>query len=156
MDDVSFSRSSIERWGLTMDRAALEVELSILRGKVVSGMGNFSYWIEKLHDHYLRKTGMRLFPGTLNVQLEEPYTLPSAVIRLEGQDYGGSVSVNIVPCSILGKSAFILRTDANEEGRGHHPKTIVEVATDIRLRAHFHLSDGDVVEIDTCEMRAIE
>jgi riboflavin kinase, archaea type len=38
-----------------------------------------------------------------------------------------------VPCSILGKRAFILRTDTNEEGRGHHPKTIVEVATDVAL-----------------------
>jgi riboflavin kinase len=89
-------------------------------------MGNFSYWIEKLHDYYLRKSGMRLFPGTLNVQLEEPYNLPNTVIRLEAEEYGGSVSVSIVPCSILGKRAFILRTDANEEGRGHHPKTIVD------------------------------
>ena len=125
--------------------------MSILRGKVVSGMGNFSYWIEKLHDHYLRKTGMNLFPGTLNVQLEEPYTLPSAVIRLNGEEYGGSVSVSMVPCSIWGKRAFILRTDANEEGRGHHPRTIVEVATDVRLRDHFQLIDGSVVEIETAD-----
>lgn len=123
--------------------------MSILRGTVVSGMGNFSYWIERLHEHYLRKTGMNLFPGTLNIQLEQPYALPERVIRLEGQEYDGRVSVNIVPCSIRGKSAFILRTDANEEGRGHHPKTIVEVATDVKLRDHFHLNDGDIVEIET-------
>jgi riboflavin kinase len=94
---------------------------------------------------------MRLFPGTLNVQLEEPYNLPKTVIRLEAKEYGGSVSVSIVPCSILGKRAFILRTDPNEEGRGHHPKTIVEVATDVRLRGHFHLSDGCMVEIETAD-----
>ncbi len=123
--------------------------MSILRGKVVSGMGNFSYWIEKLQEHYLRKTGMRLFPGTLNVQLEEPYTLPDAVIRLEAEEYGGSVSVSMVPCFIRGKRAFILRTDANEQGRGHHPRTIVEIATDIRLRDHFQLNDGSLVEIET-------
>jgi len=98
--------------------------LAIFRGKVVSGMGNFSYWIEKLDQHYFRKTGMKLFPGTLNVQLDKPYTLPKKIIRLEGSECGGSVSVNIVPCAILGKSAFILRTDANENGRGHHPRTI--------------------------------
>jgi len=121
--------------------------LAILRGKIVSGMGNFSYWIEKLHDHYLRKTGMSLFPGTLNLQLDEPYTLPVDVIRLEGQEYGGTVSVNIVPCSVFGRTAFILRTDANEQGRGHHPRTIVEIATDVKLRDHYHLSDGDIVEI---------
>jgi riboflavin kinase, archaea type len=122
--------------------------MPILSGKVVTGMGNFSYWIEKLAEHYQRKTGMKLFPGTLNVELEQPYTLPSQVVRLEGWEYGGSVSVNIVPCSIRGKSGFILRTDANEEGRGHHPNTIIEVATDVKLREHFNLSDGDMVEIE--------
>lgn len=146
---------SIERVGLTINKTVLEVELAILRGKVVSGRGDFSYWIEKLHDHYLGKTGMRLFPGTLNVQLEEPYSLPTEVIRLEAQEYGGSVSVNIVPCSVSGKNAFILRTDANEEGRGHHPRTIVEVATDVRLRDYLHLSDGDLVEIDTFDTPAM-
>jgi len=115
----------------------------ILRGKVVSGIGNFSYWIEKLHDFYQQKTGLDLFPGTLNVQLETPYTLPVQPMRLEGHD--------LVPCSIFGRSAFILRTDANEQGRGDHPKTIVEVATDIKLRDAFHLKDGDVVEIEVVD-----
>lgn len=120
----------------------------VLRGKVVSGMGNFSYWIEKLAEHYSRKTGMRLFPGTLNVELAEPYGLPENVIRLEDWEYGGSVSVNIVPCTFLGLRAFILRTDANEQGRGHHPRTIVEIAADVKLRDRFRLKDGDVVEIE--------
>ena len=130
--------------------------MALLSGKVVSGMGNFSYWIEKLNDHYLRKTGMNLFPGTLNIQLDEPYTLPKHVIRLEGREYGGSVSVSIVPCSLLGRSAFILRTDANEEGRGHHSRTIVEVATDVKLRDQFHLNDGDIVEIETFDSETPE
>ena len=111
-------------------------------------MGNFSFWIDKLHDHYLRKTGMQLFPGTLNVELAEPYTLPKEVIRLEGEEYGGTVSVSIVPCSIFGMKAFILRTDANDQGRGHHPRTIIEIATSVKLRDQFHLHDGDMVEIE--------
>jgi hypothetical protein len=61
-------------------------------------MGNFSYWIEKLQDHYQRKTGMRLYPGTLNIELEEAYSLPKRVVRLEASEYGGTVSVNMVPC----------------------------------------------------------
>jgi riboflavin kinase len=127
----------------------------MLRGKVVSGMGNFSYWIEKLQGYYFQKTGMKFFPGTLNVQLEQPYTLPKQVIRLEADEYGGTVSVSIVPCSISGKNAFLLRTDANEEERGHHPKTIVEIATDVRLRDHFNLKDGDLVEIETFPVDSI-
>jgi riboflavin kinase len=122
--------------------------MATLRGKVVSGMGNFSFWIEKLADHYERKTKMRLFPGTLNVELPEPYRLPEEVLRLEGEEYGGTVSVNIVPCRILGRSAFLLRTDANEQERGHHPRTIIEIATDVKLRDHFQLRDGDMVEVE--------
>jgi riboflavin kinase, archaea type len=123
-----------------------------LHGKVVSGMGNFSYWIKRLEDHYYRKTGMYLFPGTLNIQLDQPYSLPTTgATRLEAEEYGGTVSVNLLPCFILGKNGFILRTDANELGRGHHPKTIVEVASDVKLRDHFHLADGDQVEIEIVE-----
>ena len=55
--------------------------MRVLRGKLVSGKRNFSYWIDKLHDYYFRKTGLHLFPGTLNVMLSEPYTLPEKVIR---------------------------------------------------------------------------
>jgi riboflavin kinase, archaea type len=122
--------------------------MPILRGKVVSGVGSFSYWIEKLHDHYFRKTGMNLFPGTLNIQLEQPYSLPAKTIRLEGDEYGGTVAVNIVPCFVFGHKAFLLRTDTNERGRGHHPKTLIEIASDIKLRDQFCLQDGDVVEIE--------
>jgi riboflavin kinase, archaea type len=122
----------------------------LLRGQVVSGIGNFAFWIDKLSDHYRRKTGMTLFPGTLNLQLQEPYSLPLAgVLRLEAGEYGGSVSVNLVPCSIRGRRGFILRTDANESGRGHHPKTILEIASDVKLRDYFHLNDGNLLEIET-------
>jgi len=122
-----------------------------LRGKVVSGMGNFSYWIEKLKDHYHRKTAMHLYPGTLNIEVDQPFSLPADVVRLEGEEYGGTVSVNILPCLIQGRRGFILRTDANEQERGHHPKTIVEVASDVRLRDHFGLADGDPVEIEIAD-----
>jgi hypothetical protein len=59
--------------------------------------------------------------------------------------------VSILPCLVLGRSGFILRTDANEQNRGHHPKTVVEVASDVKLRDHFRLADGDQVEIEIPE-----
>ena len=119
-----------------------------LRGTVVSGMGNFSIWIERLRDHYQAKTGMELFPGTLNLQLECPWLAPEGCLRLEGAEYGGTVTVNIVPCSVLGRPAFILRTTANNEGRGHHPQTIIEIATDVKLRDAYQLKDGDRIEVE--------
>lgn len=77
---------------------------------------------------------MRLYPGTLNVELSSPYSLPPDAIRLDANEYGGSVSVSIVPCRIFDRRAFLFRTDQNERGTGHHPRNIIEIATDIRLR----------------------
>lgn len=122
-----------------------------LRGRVVSGVGNFSFWIDKLRNHYFRKTGMDLFPGTLNLELDHAWSLPPHRIRLEAHEYGGTVSVNLVPCAVFGRRAFILRTDANEEGRGHHPRSVIEIATDVKLRDAYHLADGDTVEVEIAE-----
>lgn len=122
--------------------------MRLLRGRLVSGLGDFSIWIARLAGHYERKTGMRLYPGTLNLELPEPYDLPVDRIRLEASEYGGRVSVSIVPCRIFDRPAFLLRTDQNDQGTGPHPKTIVEIATDIRLRDVYSLRDGDTVEVE--------
>jgi riboflavin kinase len=116
----------------------------VLTGRVVTGVGNFSYWIERLKDHYRRKTGMSLFPGTLNVCLEEEYSVPADALRLEAEEYGGTVSVNIVPCRIFGERAVILRTDAAERDS----KTIVEVACEVKLRDKYSLRDGALVQVE--------
>jgi riboflavin kinase len=122
--------------------------MSCVRGKVVSGRADFGHWIERLSSFYEEKTGMRLYPGTLNVELSSPYSLPTDVVRLEANEYGGSVSVSIVPCRIFGRRAFLLRTDQNERGTGHHPRNIIEIATDTRLRDTYQLRDGDWVEVE--------
>ena len=122
--------------------------MSRLRGKVVSGLASFGQWIDRLSGIYEQKTGMRLYPGTLNVELSSEYALPADVIRLEADEYGGRVSVSMVPCRIFGRRAFLLRTDQNENGTGHHPRNIIEIATDVRLRDQYQLRDGDWVEIE--------
>ena len=127
-----------------------ELCMKILRGRVVSGVGNFSYWIEKLHDHYERKTGVRLFPGTLNISLDQPFDLPAQRIRLEAEEYGGTVSVNIVACSILGHPAFILRTDKADSEI--ETRALIEVACELKLRDKYELSDGDIVEVEVAAL----
>ena len=119
-----------------------------LRGKVVSGLGNFGLWIDRLSTFYEQKTGMRLYPGTLNVELSSEYSIPTDVIRLEADEYGGRVPVNVVPCRMFDRRAFLLRTDQNEKGMGHHPRNIIEIAADVRLRDYYQLEDGDWVEIE--------
>ena len=119
-----------------------------LRGRVVSGRASFGFWIERLNTFYAKKTGMQFYPGTLNIELPSPYSLPADVVRLEANEYGGSVSVNIVPCRIFDRQAFLLRTDQNEQGTGHHSRNIIEIATNVRLRDAYQLKDGDWVEVE--------
>lgn len=119
-----------------------------LTGSVTSGVGDFGKWIALLQDHYQHKTGMELYPGTLNLRLQHPWRLPKNVIRLEAHEYGGRVSVSLVPCKVFNRDAFILRTDANERGEGHHPREVIEIATDIKLRDAFNLKDGDTVIVE--------
>ena len=121
---------------------------ALLRGRVESGVGDFGAWIAKLQAHYERKTGMNLYPGTLNVRLSEPYVVPRGCIRLEGHEYGGSVSVSIIPCRFLGRRALILRTDANEAGDGRHSRNVLEIASDVKLRDECKLADGDEASIE--------
>jgi riboflavin kinase len=122
--------------------------MSRVRGKVVSGRSDFGFWIQRLSSFYEQKTGMRLYPGTLNLELSSTYSIPPNALRLEASEYGGRVSVSIVPCRIFDRRAFLLRTDQNERGTGHHARKVIEIATDIRLRDAYQLSDGDWVVVE--------
>ena len=123
--------------------------MRVLKGKLVTGVGNFSFWIEKLQDHYRNKTGMQLFPGTLNIELDEPFDLPRERARLEAEEYGGTASVSIVPCKVFGRAAVILRTDkADSEPQS---RKIIEVACEVKLREQHQLRDGDVIEVEVAD-----
>ncbi len=103
----------------------------------------------KYADLYEQCTGVRLYPGSLNVVLDEEYRLPAIPpLRLPAAVLGGRVGMNIVPCIFMGVRAFILRTDQNEAGNGHHDRKVVEIGAAVRLRDEFALSDGDSVTIE--------
>ena len=101
-----------------------------------------------LLEGYYKVTGLHLFPGSLNIKLESEFSMPVGAIRMEQEDYGGTVSVSLIACRILDTKAFIVRTDKAERVEGKtHPKTIIEILSDIKLRDVYKLKDGDIVEI---------
>jgi riboflavin kinase, archaea type len=118
-----------------------------LRGRVSSGRGDLAHWMVEYADLYRHVTGVPLVPGSLNVVLDVEYRLPSATLRLEPGEYGGRVAMNLVPCRIGDVPGFLLRTDQNEAGTGHHGREVVEIAAQVNLREALHLVDGDEVEI---------
>ena len=117
----------------------------MLRGRVTAGIGGQAHWMTVHADRYEAKTGVRLYPGSLNVVLEDPWHVGNQRVRLEPPEYG--VGMSIVPCTIDGIDAFVLRTDKNDRGEGDHSPNVVEIAAAVRLRDSLGLNDGDEVEI---------
>jgi len=122
--------------------------VKVLSGRVESGVGDLARWMIQYADLYEERTGVRLFPGSLNIVLNQQYRLPLNPIRLEPHEYGGRVGMNIVPCKIMGVAAFILRTDRNEAGLGDHDRNVIEIAAAVRLRDALGLTDGEVVDVE--------
>jgi riboflavin kinase len=123
--------------------------VSVVTGRVTSGIGDLGRWMVVYAAAYEAETGVRLYPGSLNVLLREEYVLPAEPpMRLPPEALGGRVGMNIVPCTISGMAAFVLRTDQNEAGTGDHGRDVIEIGAPVRLRDALGLSDGDTVTIE--------
>ena len=68
---------------------------------------------------------------------------------MEPEEYGGTVSVSIVPCKVFGRAAVILRTDKAD--REVQSRRIIEVACEVKLREQYQLQDGDVIEVEVAD-----
>lgn len=113
----------------------------LLKGIVKKGLGNASFWVEKIENVFYKKTGMKLYYGTLNIELEEPYELENYWI-IEKQEYGGTQNVFVQKCRIKGIQAYILRSEKTA-----HKSNIIEIVSDVKFRENFDLEDEDNIEV---------
>jgi riboflavin kinase, archaea type len=116
----------------------------MLHGSVQSGQGLLAPRMRQHADVYTRLAGTVLYPGSLNVLLDSPWTLPADRLRLEPDELG--VGVNLVPCRIFDRAAFVFRTDYHESWVEQH--RVIEVLASVRLRDAYGLHDGDRVAIE--------
>ena len=89
--------------------------MSCVRGKVVSGRADFGLWIERLSSFYEQKTGMRLYPGTLNVELPLRIHFPGmsfASMRMNMEE--GSRSASFHPGSLTIRRFYYARIRTNK------------------------------------------
>lgn len=114
----------------------------ILNGKVKKGLGNASFWVKKIEEIFYEKTGMKLFHGTLNIELEEPYELENYWI-INKEEYGGTQDVYVQKCEILGEQAYIVRSKKTA-----HKLNIIEIVSDIKFRESFNLKDEDNINVE--------
>lgn len=125
----------------------------ILRGVVVSGLGEGAYYVslEGYRRQFIEKLHFNPYPGTLNVRLYENYVkyrlylerIPG--IKIEGftngqRTYGGvkafKCRIGTVDCGLL----LIERTS--------HGPEVVEVIAPVKLRDVLNLKDGSEVSIE--------
>lgn len=125
-----------------------------LAGRIWSGKKDASYWLQRFHAPYYRKTGINIFPGSLNLELEcgfdwyakqyQPY-----IVWFGREEYGGERDILLLPCilpKLDAKQAFLWSTTTAAHDRPN--KNLIEVITDVPLRASYGLVDGDAVVVE--------
>jgi riboflavin kinase, archaea type len=117
-----------------------------MHGKIVSGLGQAQYFLtrEGYSRQFVERLGYLPFPGTLNVQLEEPFPMGPKAIKIEGfveedRTFGECWCCRI---KLNGIDAAVVRPK-----RSLYPPELIEVIAPVQLRRALGLEDGDIVEV---------
>ena len=109
-----------------------------------------SYWLQRFHAPYCQKTGMDIFPGSLNLELEASFDWYAkryqSHIEWFGRDEYGGRARHLCCCPASCQSsrhepAFLWTTTTAAHDRPN--KNLIEVITDVPLRASYGLVDGE-------------
>jgi len=118
-----------------------------LEGKVISGLGVAKIWINKIKDIFFNKEEKKLFPGTLNIELDYEFIFnPDMIIKKE--EYGGQYDVHIKKCEVLGEAAYIVRSGKNLKKDGDYKLNIIEIMAETNFRDKYNVKDGELIKID--------
>ena len=122
--------------------------------KVQVSFGNASRWLKLFNAAYSEKLGMSVFPGSLNIALDHVFDWFDA--RYEAHKIwfgredgtGGGRDILLLPCELVSldsRRAFLWTPTT--VARDRQDPWVVETVSDVNLRNHFGLQDGDVIEI---------
>lgn len=125
----------------------------LLTRKVQAGLGDASRWLNLFNVAYSKKLGISVFPGSLNSALDHVFDWFDARyearrIWFSREEYGGERDILLLPCELVNldhRRAFLWTPTT--AARNRRDPWVVEVVSDVNLRDHFSLQDGDVVEI---------
>jgi len=126
----------------------------MLSGKVQAGKRDASHWLDKFNEAYSRKLGMPVFPGSLNLALEEnfdwfaPRWQPK-IIRFDRTEYGGERDILFLPCMLPNhNSRHAFLWTPTTAARNRPDPWVIELVTDVGLRRTYGLRDGDMVTVE--------
>ena len=123
-------------------------EIQSLTGTVRRGIGTATRHLNPVSALIAHRIGLPvLYPGTLNLELPEPFNL-IADATLTAEEYNKREWIKLQKCRIGGIQAAILRAQDMAHGEAH-----LEIVAAVCLRHELQLSDGNsvVVEVGTGE-----
>jgi CTP-dependent riboflavin kinase len=122
----------------------------VLSGRVLPGLGDAANWpmddilktVASCFDH--------LEKGTLNVTLDEPYTLRPdfKLLKDERSDRGTRPEDLSFECCRLGTGTGSLKALIARTSTNHHGDAVLEIMAAENLRNYFGLKDDDQVHIE--------
>jgi len=118
----------------------------ILKGKITKGFGRAKTFVTMMKKPFFEKYKLNLYPGTLNIKLENEYQLNIEHL-ITSEEYGGTFNVQVQKCKIFGQTAYIVRSEKNIKDKGDYKQDIIEIVSDINFREEYNLEDGDEIEI---------
>src|SRR6266480_2755221 len=120
----------------------------LLAGKVQSGLDDASRWLKFFNAAYSEKLGISVFPGSLNIALDQVFDWFAAHyeahrIWFGREEYGGERDILLFPCELvsLDRQRAFLWTPTTA-ARYRRDPWVVEIVADVYLRDHFGLQDG--------------
>jgi CTP-dependent riboflavin kinase len=125
-----------------------------IRGIVQDGEGDASVRIKEHADVYEAWTGMKLFPGSLNVLLEEKFDWDDASVAPFKRIHslipnGGNRDICLVPCEISNDRGRVYGFAwATTLAASDADYRVLEIITSVRLRDVLELENGSSVTID--------
>jgi CTP-dependent riboflavin kinase len=121
--------------------------MNIIRGKVVKGVSERSHWMKKLESYYSSKTGIRLFPVRLQIQLLEDYSIRESSQFQNKLVWDTLQDQHSNTCYINGIKVSYLESRQKEISIGDQSQSVIEIVTDLELIESLALGYGDEVEV---------
>ncbi|WP_456275339.1 hypothetical protein [Bacillus sp. AK128] len=119
--------------------------MRVIRGKVVKGVNERSQWMKELESDYSSKTGIKLFPVTIQIQLMEPASdgFPPYLRcdRVRQVNHSNT-------CFVNGIKVFYLEASENKSPLKDKSQSIIEIVTDRDLIESLELGYGDEVVVE--------
>jgi CTP-dependent riboflavin kinase len=126
----------------------------LLRGRIQAGKGDACHWLGLFNEAYSRKLQMPVYPGSLNLALDNTFDWFAAryqpyIIWFGREEYGGERDVLMLGCDLVDldrRKAFLWTPTT--AARNRPDPWVVELLCDVKLRETYSLADGDVVAFE--------